>query len=204
MSASTKTDNHNPAAKLELRRRFLRIYHADGKASVMDCFQGGAKLWGKLRSEFTLANYWGVDVKPRKGRLKLDSARILEQSGWTANVIDLDAYGSPWRHFQFVCENAPHSLTVFITIGMVRIGGGNFDRSVLQMVGANFRKIKMPNSLGVRLSEHALAHAVALAGSHGLQMTDIFEAFPQQNARYLGFRLEKLPVPSKAARKARV
>lgn len=159
---TAKTDNHSPDAKLELRRYFLRKYHAgDGAAHVMDCFQGGGKIWTKLQSEFTLGSYWGIDLKPRKGRLKLDSCRVLEQPGWTQNVIDLDAYGSPWKHFQAVARNAPHSVTVFLTIGMVRIGGGNFDRSILQMLGINFRKLKIPNSLGVRLGEQVLSHAAS-------------------------------------------
>lgn len=188
---SIKTDNHNSGAKLELRRHYLRTYHGAGDARVLDCFQGGGKLWTTLQREFKLASYWGLDLKPRKGRLKLDSARVLDQRGWTENVIDLDAYGSPWKHYQALVRNAQTSCTVFLTIGMVKIGGGNFDRSILEMLGANFRKLKIPNSLGVRLGLHVLNHAAGYAKAHGLKMLDVQEAFPQRNARYIGMRLEK-------------
>src|SRR5438067_975429 len=116
--SQTKTDNHNAAAKLALRRHFLRQLAAQGEAiQVLDCFQGEGVMWKTLRSEFPVAGYWGVDVKPKKGRLKIDSARILEQSGWTQNVVDLDAYGSPWKHFQNLIATCQHSVTVFLTIG---------------------------------------------------------------------------------------
>lgn len=67
---ATKTDNHNPAAKLALRRHFLRKYHAVGEIRVIDCCQGSAKLWTQLRKEFEIKSYWGVDVKPKAGRLR--------------------------------------------------------------------------------------------------------------------------------------
>jgi hypothetical protein len=138
----TKTDNHNATAKLELRRYFLRkLVEADEPINVLDCFQGEGVLWNKLRSEFPVAGYWGVDVKPKKGRLKIDSARILEQPGWTQNVVDLDAYGSPWQHFLNLISTCRHSVTVFLTIGMVKIGGGNCGKAALQIAGIRFKNL---------------------------------------------------------------
>jgi hypothetical protein len=95
MTASKKTDNHNPKAKLLLRRHFLDKYHADGNADVLDCCQAGGLLWKEIRKTHQIARYWGVDLKPKKGRLKIDSVRILQQSGWPQNVIDIDTYGEP-------------------------------------------------------------------------------------------------------------
>lgn len=187
-----KTDNHNPAAKLELRRYFLRqLVQAGEPIHVLDCFQGSGVLWSRLREEFPVASYWGVDLKPKKGRLKIDSARILEQTGWTQNVVDLDAYGSPWKHFQNLISTCEHSITVFLTIGMVKIGGGNCGKAALEIAGVRFRKLKLPGALGVKLSEQTLNHALALAENRGFQIGEIFEAFPQKNARYLGLFLRK-------------
>jgi hypothetical protein len=189
---SAKTDNHNPAAKLELRRYFLRKFHVEEPPSVLDCFQGSGLLWGQLRTEFRLGRYWGVDVKPKAGRLKIDSARILEQPGWTADVVDLDAYGSPWKHWcNLVRTFGGESLTVFVTIGMVRIAGGNFDHAMMQMAGCKFHALKVPNSLGVRLAERPTEFALAEAERNGLTATEMVEAFPQRNARYLGIRLTR-------------
>jgi hypothetical protein len=192
----TKTDNHSPDAKLDLRRHFLRkLRDAGDPIRVMDCFQGSKLLWGQLESEFQIASYWGVDLKEKKGRLKLDSSRILEQEGWNQNVIDLDAYGSPWKHWRNLITTCKHNVTIFLTIGMVRIAGGNFDKAVLNLAGIEFRKMKLPNSLGVKLSARALDYALAAAELFKLHPVEILEAFPQNNARYIGIRLEYRPEP---------
>lgn len=119
---SNKTDNHNPAAKLALRRYFLRKYHAGERFSVLDCCQGSGLLWGELRREFSDCDYWGVDLKPKSGRLKIDSVRILAQPGWTQNVIDIDTYGSPFKHWAAMLPNVTRPLTVFLTFCVTNRG----------------------------------------------------------------------------------
>lgn len=192
MSQQKKTDNHNPAAKLLLRRHFLTKYHGEKPPRVLDCFQGSGLLWLKLSREFPLGSYWGVDLKPKKGRLKIDSARILEQSGWEADVVDLDAYGSPWTHWLHLVRTfTGESITVFLTIGMVKVGGGNFDRSVLDLTGCHFRELKLPKGLGVRLSDNAVAFALAEAAARELECVEVQEAFPSSKARYVGVHLRR-------------
>jgi hypothetical protein len=192
MKSQTITDNHNPEAKLELRRHFLRQMVSDGvPIRVLDCFMGEGLLWRKLRSEFPIHSYWGVDLKPKKGRLQIDSSRILAQPGWAQNVVDLDAYGSPWNHWINLVQTSSGSVTVFLTIGMVRSAGGNYDHAILDLSGARFRRLKIPNTLGVKLSGTILPHALAFAESNGFDPVDIQEAFPQKNARYIGVRLVK-------------
>ena len=44
-SEDTKTDNHNLAAKLSLRRYFLDQYHPGEYFSVFDCCQGSGTIW---------------------------------------------------------------------------------------------------------------------------------------------------------------
>ncbi len=78
---SAKTDNSNLASKLALRRYFLDKYHADGPANVMDCCQGDGVIWRELRKQVSVASYWGIDKKAKKGRIKLDSVRVLGQPG---------------------------------------------------------------------------------------------------------------------------
>lgn len=197
MSTGTKTDNHNPAAKLLLRRHFLTKYHAGKRPRVLDCFQGSGLLWLKLSREFELGSYWGVDLKPKKGRLKIDSSRILEQRGWEADVVDLDAYGSPWTHWRNLVRTfSGESVTVFLTIGMVKVGGGNFDRSVLDLTGCKFGELKLPKGLGVRLSDRAVEFAIADAAGAGLEAVEVQEAFPHARARYLGLQLVRKKTPT--------
>lgn len=69
MSQQTKTDKHYLVAKLLLRRHFLARCHAEKPPRVQDCLQCSGLLWLKLSREFPLDSYWGVDLKPKKGRL---------------------------------------------------------------------------------------------------------------------------------------
>jgi len=55
----TKTDNGHLIAKLDLRRHFLRKYHAGDPANLLDCCQGSGVIWSHLRREFPVASYWG-------------------------------------------------------------------------------------------------------------------------------------------------
>lgn len=184
-----KTDNHNPKAKLDLRRYFLRKYHADGQPiRVFDCCQGTGLLWRELRKEFEVASYWGVDVKPKAGRLKIESQRVLAQAGMTENVIDIDTYGSPWKHWQALLPNISRPTTVFLTIGQLTTGTvGSLGNAALEAMGLGpLRKI-LPPAFHVKLAGRVLDYCLAWRG--GVTMIEAVEAVSDGNARYVGVRL---------------
>lgn len=187
MTASRKTDNHDPRAKLDLRRHFLSEYHADGKARVLDCCMGSGWIWGELRREYRVESYLGLDLKPKKGRLKIDSARYLEAGGWNHDVIDIDTYGSPWRHWFAVARVASGSVTVFFTVGLIRMGGGG------NMQAAERDALGIPKSTPAGiiggLHEHAQRYCLA-AALERFDVTESIEAESHGNARYIGVRLE--------------
>lgn len=192
MGQSTKTDNANPSAKLALRRYFIETYHSKEKPiRVLDCCQGEGTIWTGLKKEYHIQS-WGLDVKPRPGRLRIDSARVIEAGGWSETVIDIDTYGSPWKHWLGVLAVCKHPVTVFLTIGMVKIGGGNFDHALLDVFGITFNRLKLPNSIGARLTDLAIASSLHAPSAHGLKLGEVVEALnPGGNARYLGIRLNK-------------
>lgn len=177
-----KTDNSNLQAKLDLRRHFLRKYHVDDRARVMDCCQGDGLIWKCLRSEFPVASYWGLDIKPRKGRLKMASERVLAQPGWTQNVIDIDTYGSPWRHWEALLPNVTQPVTVFLTIGQWQMVT---DAKILEVIGLG--TVPVPRAIAVKLHDMALSYFLSRA-----RIVEVIEAFVAQHrhARYLGLRLE--------------
>ncbi len=183
---TAKTDNHDPQAKLDLRRFFLAKYHAAGPIDVLDCCQGGGVLWSTLREEFPVSSYWGLDLKPRKGRLKLDSVRVLQQPGWPQNVIDIDAYGSPWKHWVSILPNLTRPTTVFLTVGQVSMG---VDRLVNASLGTG--KLKIPSAISLNLSKFALPYLLFI-GPITYKILEVVEAVSKGNARYLGVRLEPL------------
>jgi hypothetical protein len=188
--ADKKTDNSNLAVKLTLRRHFLRKYHGDDPPNVLDCCQGDGVLWGKLREEFALAGYWGVDLKPKRGRLKIDSARILAQPGWTQNVIDLDTYGSPWKHWAALTPHVTRPTTVFLTVGLVQMGGGGM-MSNQGRAAIGLGKLHVPTSILGKLHEFSLSYLLTSGCVSPTIIVEVVEATSLGNARYLGVRLER-------------
>lgn len=186
------SDNSNLAAKLDLRRHFLARYHSAGRLDVFDGFQASGVIWATLRAEFKTTSYWGVDILGKKGRLKIDSARILGKAGWHHNVVDLDAYGSPWKHWFNLLLTADHAVTVFLT---VRSFVGFRNRlSILeqQCLGIPF---DLPKSIASHLGVLAVNRMLAQA-SERFTIAEALEAFPSLNMRYFGLRLEpKIPPP---------
>lgn len=196
---SKQTDNHNPAAKLALRRYFVDKYHADGSARVLDCCQGGGLMWKELRKTHEVASYWGLDLKPKKGRLKLDSVRVLQQPGWNQNVIDIDTYGSPWKHWQAMLPNITQPTTVFLTIGQVMAAGGfqQFPREAVRAIGiTDAMRDKCPATILARVGKIAINHCLSMGYDYGTILIEAVEAVSDGNARYIGCRVEPMKTPA--------
>lgn len=185
-----KTDNHAPERKLALRRYFLDKYHNATPPRVFDGFQGSGLLWSELRKSHAVKSYWGVDLKPKKGRLKIDSMRVLDQPGWAFDVVDLDAYGSPWKHWWALQRNLRGPVTVFLTVGSAGFGGQ--DRSALSACGLGGLNIPIGMHAALRdfISETCVQTAL-----YGVSIVEIVESKnPGGNARYFGVRLEKATI----------
>lgn len=194
MSSTTKTDNGQLEGKLELRRYFLRKYHADGRARVLDCCQGSGVLWGRLLGEFPVERYWGVDLKEAKGRLRIDSRRILEQPGWDLNCIDIDTYGSPWEHYLYVCRNLTEPTTVFLTWGIIGISAA--PKIARQVLGLG--RLKPPPMLLGRVFKKSLSSLLSI-GCERVTILEAVEVASPSQTRYFGVRLE--PAADTAAAK---
>lgn len=186
-----KTDNGDLKAKLDLRRHFLRKYHADGMARVVDCCQATGRIWGVLRNEVAITNYWGMDAIAKPGRLKLQSERYLAQAGWPENVVDIDTYGVPWKHWIAMLPNVVRPTTVFLTIGRIAIAGGSIlSRQEEDAIGLRFPTLPVPQAFGKRISEVAVSYLLARCCDFATIAVDAVEAVSSGNARYIGVRLE--------------
>jgi len=188
MAEGTKTDNTNLAAKLDLRRYFLQKYHGDGSARVLDCCQGDGTLWRQLRREFPVASYWGVDLKKKPGRLAMDSARILAQPGWTENVIDIDTYGGPWKHWISMVPNLCQQTTVFLTLGRISLTALSKEQQHSLGLGA----INLPGGMGPKLIEQATHYCLHYASSVAVRIIEGMTTATTGVTRYMGLRLEPI------------
>ena len=178
MGRDVKTDNQFLPHKLSLRRYFLDKYHSRGELRVFDACQGAGTIWNHLKSEIKIASYWGVDRKKKPGRVQIDS-------------VDIDVYGSPWKHWAAMLPNISQPTTVFLTIGHTRKGGGGADYFSLCALGCDFPTLQVPGSIAIKIIiERALPYDLALARQHGLSIVEAAEIFPQlRTVRYIGVHL---------------
>lgn len=192
MKKQTKTDNYYLEPKLLLRRYFLRKYFA-GKDSirVMDCCAGDRVIWRNLTAEFSNVEYVGFDVKCGKPKtFKIDSSRILEKPSFY-DVVDIDTYGEPWAHyFNLLKNNKTKDLIVFFTIGLVRMSGGACSNLSKQYIFGNLSS-KIPNTIAAPYIYKNAQILIEKAIDFQYVIEEMQEAFPQNNARYIGAKLIK-------------
>jgi hypothetical protein len=187
MANKVKTDNHNMALKLALRKRFLERYHSEARFTVLDCCEGSGRLWKYLRQSHP-CDVWGVDMKAVSGRVMVDSRRLLQIDGLTFDVIDIDTYGSPWAHWLTVIEKLRTPATVFLTWGRMSIGG--FEKRAATGLGMVFPTLEVPEVLLMKITTLG-ERMIALAWDRGLRIVEVVEALNLGgSARYIGVRLE--------------
>jgi len=162
-----KTDNAHLEEKLLLRRYFLDKYTSPG-FSVIDCCAGSGHIWNALRLEYD-CKYWGMDVKQKNGRLRVKSERVLA-SGAIADVIDIDTYGSPWKHWFNLLPFISSQTIVFLTIGSTHTG--NQQKEALRHAGLEFANMKCPSTLSAKMRQYITSCCVAKCCNCAILITE--------------------------------
>jgi hypothetical protein len=153
---------------------------------------GSGFIWKALRHDWPVAEYVGLDVKPKKGRLKIDSARFLAAGGWAFDVVDVDTYGSPWKHWEGVLQFMPQACTCFLTIGFIRAaGGGILQNEAKQALG--IYGMRVPPGITGAMHEISVSYCLARCYDYGILPIEVVEAASTGTARYIGLRLERQP-----------
>lgn len=179
-----KTDNHNLGLKLAVRRRFLDLFHHGEPLRVFDACMGSGAIWGTLRREYPVKSYWGVDVKGKSGRMKVNSERVLSAGAIDANVIDIDTYGWPYDHYRPLLEHLREPATVFLTIGIVGL------RAMPKTLLADMTGFKsmLPIGLCSRMTEPGLQFMFNRPHDFGMDVA-LCEKAHAGNAHYVGLRI---------------
>lgn len=114
----TGVDNSHLAMKVALRARHLPA----GNVSVLDCFAGDGVIWQKLSAMYPgRVMVDSIEMARGKGAPSFvgDNRKLLPALDLSVyNVIDLDAYGSPWDQVAAIMENPTRRprATVFYTM----------------------------------------------------------------------------------------
>lgn len=121
------TDNSDLEGKLILRRAALAALKGE-PARVLDCYAGEGHMYEAVWHQ--AAEYLGLEQRfsrppgdPRGHTWRGDNrdliGRAITRRPW--NIIDLDAYGTPWALLKYAAEHAQaRRLMVTVTCGLSR------------------------------------------------------------------------------------
>ena len=178
-----QTDNSNAEVKLNLRRAYLSKY---GGSACLDCCQGDMKLWKVLRKEFPNIKYMGVDLKPKSGRHKVDSCRLLSLSPLEWDVVDIDTYGDPWAHYFALCKSITNPTTVFLTLGHGMRGMSNISQPIRKALGF---PPKTPQRLAYLASRRYVTLVLHSCRQYDIIAHDIAHVEQSDTVEYFALRL---------------
>jgi hypothetical protein len=109
MSGLKKTDNDREmfSIKVELRERLIQNKPT---VNVLECFSGDGAIWNTVKKNFPdkKINILRIDMKPdKKGTyLKGDNLKFLASIDLKKfDIIDLDAYGSPFPQLNYLFKS---------------------------------------------------------------------------------------------------
>lgn len=176
-------DNQNLAAKVALRTQYIERY---GGSSVIDCCQGDGLIWGILREKFPHLRYIGFDLKPKSGRLKIDSARMLAVAPLQYDIIDIDTYGEPWRHYLAAAESLRAPATVFLTSGN---GAGGLSNTSNLLKGILNIPANAPQVLAHKATKECTRILLHTPRKYGIITSNITAVSIGDSVVYYGMRL---------------
>lgn len=179
-------DNSNLQMKVALRRQMLDAFPL-AEYRVFDCCEGDKAIWRMLSQEYKV-KYFGVDRKPQRGRLKFDSARLI-QCGMQFDVIDIDTYGSPWNHWYKFLPCIQKECLIFMTVGQAFMGGlgARLLPATKHIMGLN-RLNKLPLCVESRLKPLERNYALTYAAQYDILIVQAKSIIPHIGLEYIGIR----------------
>lgn len=140
--SKVQTDNSYLAEKVQLRLQSIESIDKP-VVRVLEAFAGDGKIWEEVkRHTDKVILILKIDKKDDKRGvyLKGDNLKFLRSFDFQEfDVIDLDAYGSPFKQLQIVFE-AGYSGIVHCTY--IQTGMGRLDNSLLEAAGYSKEMIK--------------------------------------------------------------
>ena len=123
----------------------------------------------------------GVDIKPIRGHLKIDSRKLLKANTGEFDVIDIDVYGSPLRYLDILLPLIKKQIILFLTFG--KVGGWGYDRIINNILGIKF---DIPPTIGASINSRFLEEILAGQINKFAKIIECRESPCSRNARYIG------------------
>jgi hypothetical protein len=145
-AATKKTDNSYIEAKIRLRMDNL----PDSDLKVLDCYAGSGLIWNRIKQELPERDIkiLSIDQKRQGGiHLQGDNRKFLESLDLTQfDVIDLDAYGVPYRQLKTIFSKQTRDVVV-IFVTFIQSQWGRLPMRMLRDIGYSAAMIRRCPSL---------------------------------------------------------
>lgn len=143
MTTLVQTDNDQAyfSIKIELREKLIQ---AKDHYKILEAFAGDGKIWKELRKKYPnkKLQVLRIDHKPDKTGvyLKGDNLKFLSSMDLTAfDIIDLDAYGSPYPQLDIIFKS---KFKGPIVCTFIQTMSGALNRGFLHELGYSKAMIK--------------------------------------------------------------
>jgi len=180
--SSKQTDNSRYAEKLKLRDIVSKE-----NDKVLDCFHGNGKIWRQIN---TIKNVNVIGIE--KDRDKGDASTIyglaekvipsLDLSKF--NIIDFDAYGSPYKSLKQIFDNKTLKEGTYILYTFILTGMGTADKLLLKEIGINSNMYKQCRLIYKKYSFIAFKHFLYKNGVRSIYNYHFIDSHSNKNYGY--------------------
>jgi len=133
--SSLQTDNSMLAQKINLRLDAVGKVPKD-KVCILDAFSGNMVVWSQIKARTKKKlNILRIDAKPDRDGLYLvgDNQKFIESLDLARfDIIDLDAYGSPYKQLKILFERG---YTGYVICTFIQTMAGRLDNELLTSLG---------------------------------------------------------------------
>jgi hypothetical protein len=132
-----KTDNHYLEEKILLRKEVLTLVE---KPKILECFSGKGILYDNIDQKFEITRIEIEKNKSQKSHLCGDSYKFLLSIDLTKyNIIDLDAYGIPFKYIDFIVNS---NFKGYVIVTAIQTVMGKLPNELLYKLGYTSAMIK--------------------------------------------------------------
>lgn len=136
-----KTDNSYFNEKVSLRLASLKLIKGKD-INVLDAFSGDGKLWEIIKNKISKnINVTRIEIKPDAKGVYLKGDNLKYLSGMDLNkydIIDLDAYGSPFRQLELIFKRKYIGI---VHCTFIQTMSGGINHSLLEFNGYSKKMI---------------------------------------------------------------
>jgi len=134
-----KTDNHYLSEKVQLRKEVISLVK---NPNILECFAGKGVLYKQLKKEvdFKITSIEIEHNKNKSAHLTGDSYKYLLSLDLTKyNIIDLDAYGIPFKYIEHIVNTG---FKGYVIVTAIQTGMGKLPNKLLITLGYTKEMIK--------------------------------------------------------------